>query len=216
MLRQLCCVFALAGALWGRGEIIDRVAVTVDKMVITESDIVNQMRIAAFLNAESLDLIPAQKREAATRLVEQVLIRREMEISRYPAPALSDTGPILEEIKRERFPDAESYQRELDRCGIRERDLRENLLLQMTMLRFIEYRFRPGIAVSDEEVSQYYEQKLLPEYRQRRAEAPPALEDSREQIEEILIEERVDRTLERWLQQAAGQARIRFREEVFQ
>lgn len=206
----------LIGALGASGEIIDRVAVTVDRMVITESDIVNQMRITAFLNAEAFDPTPAAKREAATRVVEQVLIRREMEISRYAAPELSDTEPLLDRIRQDRFPGGDGYSQALGQYGIREQELRENLLLQLTMLRFVEYRFRPGIAVPDEEVSDYYEQKLLPDWRGRSSEAPPDLEDAREQIEEILIGERVNRALDQWLRQAAQQARIQYREVVFQ
>ena len=68
-------------------EIIDRVAVTVDKRVITESEIVRQIRITAFLNNEQPDFSASSKRVTADRLVEQVLIRRELESTRYSAPA---------------------------------------------------------------------------------------------------------------------------------
>ena len=216
MRRQPYWILLFIGALWARGEIVDRVAVTVDKMVITESEIVNQMRIAAFLNAETFDPSPAAKREAATRLVEQVLIRREMEISRYATPKLSETEPIVDRIRQDRFPGGDGYSQALGQYGIREQELRENLLQQLTILRFVEYRFRPGIAVTDEEVSDYYERRLLPDWRRRSSEAPPDLEDAREQIEEILIGERVNQALDQWLRQAAQQARIQYREVVFQ
>ena len=205
----------MACALCGGAEIIDRVAVTVDRIVITESDILNQMRIAAFLNSEPINSSLSAKREAASRLVEQVLIRREMEISRYPAPEISSAESALAEIKKDRFPGGEGYLQALEQYGIVEQELLENLLLQLTTLQFIEYRFRPGIAISDEQVQAYFEQKLKPEYEQRTPETAPVLEDARDQIEEILIEERVDQALDRWLQQASGQASIRYREEVF-
>lgn len=214
-MRGLVAICLLGGALWGRGEIIDRVAVTVDKIVITESDVVNQMRIAAFLNSAPLRLTPETKRGAATRLVEQVLIRREMEISRYPAPALAETSGLLEELKAERFPNDDGYQRSLADYGITEQELRENLLLQLTVLRFIEFRFRPGITVTEEEVGQYYREQLLARWGPQNGN-PPTLDDSRDQIEDILIEARVSEALDRWLVQAAGQARILYREEAFQ
>jgi hypothetical protein len=208
-------VLLTLGALWARAEIIDRVAVTVDRIVITDSDIVNQVRISAFLNSEPSDLGPVTRKQAAERLVEQVLIRREMEISRYPAPSLSQADQILEQLKKQRFPDAETYLRALEDYGVREEDLRENLLLQMTTLRFIEFRFRPAAAVTDEEISEYYRERLLPEWEQGGSGAAPALDDTREDIQEILIAERVNQYLDQWLEQAKQQSRIEFREVGF-
>ena len=215
MMHRFCWTALLACALCGRAEIIDRVAVTVDRIVITESDILNQMRIAAFLNSEPINSSTSAKREAASRLVEQVLIRREMEISRYPAPELLSAENTLAEIKKDLFPGGEGYLQALAQYGIVEQELLENILLQLTTLQFIDYRFRPGIAIADEEVQAYFEQKLKPEHEKRIPDTPLVLEDVRDQIEEILIEERVDQALDRWLRQASGQASIRYREEVF-
>ena len=45
-----------------RAEIIDRVAVVVGKRVITESEIVREIRLTAFLNGAPLDFSAASKR----------------------------------------------------------------------------------------------------------------------------------------------------------
>ncbi len=197
-------------------EIIDRVAVTVDKIVITESDILDQIRIAALLNGTPPDTSPTARKKAASRLVEQILIRREMEITRYPAPAASEVKPVLEKLKKDHFNGEGSYRKALERYGVSESDLRENLLLQLTVLRFIQYRFRPGIAIDDKAIRSYYEQEFLPAWKRRSSEAPPSLEDSRDKIEEILIARRVDKALDRWLKQAATRARIQYHKEAFQ
>ena len=144
-IRRYVWLAMLAAAVGVRGEVIDRVAVTVDKIVITESDILHQMRVAAFLDAEPLEVTPESKRAAAQQLVEQVLVRREMEISRYPAPELAETDGMLARIKAERFPNEDGYGRALADYGFDETGLRESLLLQLTVLRFIEFRFRPGV-----------------------------------------------------------------------
>src|SRR4051795_2405586 len=59
-------------------EIIDRIAVSVDRTVITESEVIRQIRITALLNGEQPDLSAANRRETAERLVEQALMRREI------------------------------------------------------------------------------------------------------------------------------------------
>ena len=207
---------ALLSALAGYGEIIDRVAVTVDRVVITESDLVTHIRVAAFLNGEPAEITPEAKRRAAEQMVEQVLVRREMELSRYPAPSPEDVGPLLENVLRQRGLDLAKLAEALAAYRITEQDLRESLLLQLTLLRFIEYRFRPGVAVSDDEIEAYYRNEFLPDWEQRNDAPPPALEDVRDDIEEVLIERHVDEALDQWLEQAKTQAKIEYRREAFQ
>lgn len=197
-----------------RAEVIDQIAVTLGKTVITESDVINQMKLAAFLNDEPLDLSPEARKQAAQRLVEQVLIRREMEISRYPMPDPSAVDPLMEDIRKERFPDAEAFRTALEKHGVTEQELRQRLLLQVVTLRFIDYRFRPGVVVSDEEVEEYYKKEFLPKWKNG-VVTPPTLEDTRDQIEEILIREKVNEALDRWLGEAAREASIQYREAVF-
>ena len=204
----------LAAALCLHGEVIDRVAVTVDKLVITESDILHQMRIAAFLNGETLSVTPEGKRAAAGQLVEQVLVRREMEISRYPAPNMPETDSMVAKLKAERFPNEDGYHRALADYGLDETGLRESLLLQLTVMRFIEFRFRPGVTVSDEEVNTYYATELAQHWKEQNGPLP-SLDDARIQIEEVLVQQRVNEAMDRWLQQAGRQASIRYREGAF-
>lgn len=204
---------ALAVALAAQAEIVDRIAVTVDRIVITESDILSQIRVAALLNGEPPDLSPQAKRAAARRLVEQALVQREIELTRYPAPAPKDADPIFQQIG-ERLGGTEALAAKLAEYGIREDELRRNLLRQLTVLRFVDYRFRPGISVSEAEIEEYYRNEFVPQSRKNGPAAPP-LEDVRDQIEEILIGRRVDEALDKWLASAAAQARIEYREEAF-
>ena len=85
---------SIAIAWWQAGvpaaaEIIDRIAVSVGNRVITETDLDREIRITALLEqspAQSLaSLSPIQKRTAAERMVDQALIRSELEASRYSA-----------------------------------------------------------------------------------------------------------------------------------
>ena len=207
-------IVALAAALAGRAEIIDRIAVTVDELVITESDILRHLRIASFLNDEPLRATMETKREAASRLMEQVLVRREMEISRYPAPEMSDIEPMVERL-RAQWGGEDGLRQALNDHHLTEQELRQGLLLQLTMLRFIDFRFRPGITVTDEEVDQYYQTQVVPDARSA-GNQPPALDDIRDTVEEILVQQRVTEALDRWLEQASSTARVRYREEAFQ
>src|ERR1035441_10121619 len=77
-------------AIAAPAEIIDRIAVSVGNRVITESDLHREIRGAAFLDGVKPDFSPAGQLATAQRMVEQVLIRRELEISRYPVPSAAE------------------------------------------------------------------------------------------------------------------------------
>ena len=65
--------------------------------MITQSQVDDEIRVTAFLNREKVDLSAAARKQAASRLIEQALIKREMDLSRYPLPELSDAGESLAE-----------------------------------------------------------------------------------------------------------------------
>lgn len=216
MQARVWVLLLLVGAVSSKSEIVDRIAVTIDKTVIAESEIVAQIRVTAFLNEAPVDLGRDARRTAADRLVEQALIRREIEISLYPTPSATEVEQQLEKMKATHFPDPQLYRAKLDEYGITEEDLRQSVVAQLLILHFIDYRFRPGITVTDSEVRQYYQEEFLPAFAQKSSGPPPGLEDSRDKIEEILIGRRIDETLDNWLERTKKQAVIRYRDEAFQ
>lgn len=216
-MRYRCTAAAVlalgAGAGWG--EIIDRIVATVGTSVVTQSDVVIHLRVRAFLDSDTLDLSLRQQRQAVDRLVDQALIRREVEISRYTPPDMADVDSMLQEIRRPAMASDADYARALAKYGITDDQLRQALLWQLTLLRFISYRFRPGIQVPDSDVRAWYEKELVAKARSEGKE-PPSFEDTREEIEKILTNQRVDEAMNRWLEQARSQVQCQIREEVFQ
>jgi len=192
-------------------EIIDRIAITVGNQVITESQVDEEIRITAFLNREKLDINASARKQAATRLIEQALVKREMDLSRYPLPDLSDAGAALEGVKATYSNEAE-YAAALESYGIHEDDLTRRLLWQFTLLRFIDYRFRPGIQIPDADVQTYYRQQVS-SWEQKGVKTIPGLEDSRDQIEEILTQKRIDQALDQWMADTRKQVPVTYRDQ---
>jgi hypothetical protein len=193
-------------AITVQAEIIDRIAVSVGKQVITESQIVEEIRVTALLNQQPVAIDPEEKRKAAERLVEQTLMRRDMEFTHYPLPALSEADAALRDVR--------ATEEDLRKYGITEDELRRHLWWQLTMLRFIDYRFLPGIQISDVEIRDYYAKKKA-EWEQQGSTKIPTLDDSRADIEKILTGERVDQAVDRWLGDARTRLDIQYREEAF-
>ena len=195
-------------------EIIDRIVISVGNQVITESQIEEEIRITAFLNRAKLDLNSAEKKKAAARLIEQTLVKREMDFSRYPMPSLADADASLQSVNA-RFASDALREEAVRQYGVTEEALRTHLWWQLTVLRFIEYRFSPGIQVSDAEVQAHY-QRQVAKWREQGVNPIPTLEEAHDQIAEILTQQRIDEGLERWLVETRKQITIRYRDESLQ
>lgn len=197
--------------------IIDRIAVVVGNQVITENELQREIRLTAFLNDEAVTITPETKKQAANRLIEQKLVQRELIWSRYPAPAQTEVRPMLENLIRTRFHGSEAGMRAaLEKYGLTEQDLKDHLLWRVTFLKFIDFRFRPGIMITDKEIQAYYENTLLPlEKATHPGGDVPTLDELRSRIEQTLTAQRVDRELDDWLKRARARTAIEFREGAF-
>jgi peptidyl-prolyl cis-trans isomerase SurA len=210
-----CMLLLALSALTMQAEIIDRIAVTVGTGVITESDIRREIRLTAFLNGEKPDFTAASKRKAAERMVEQMLIRNEFETSHYPEPGPDAVDQMMQSVRTNQFRNADQYWNSLKALDLTEDELKAHFLHQLITLRFIEYRFRPGIQISDKEVETYFRERLLPELKKARPGENFSLDDFREQAEDALIDERIDRESDQWIKEMKARTRIVYRPDIF-
>jgi hypothetical protein len=209
-----CILYSVFCILPLSADIIDRIAITVGNQVITDSQIDDEIRITAFLNRDKADLSAAGKKIAAARLIEQALIRREMDLSHYPLPEPADAAKSLESVKS-MYSSAKEFQDALQSYAITDDDLVRRLLWQLTLLRFIDYRFRPGIQIPPSDVQAYYRQQVF-EWQQKGIKPIPTLDESRDRIEEILTEKRIDQALDQWLEESRKQVMIRYLDPALQ
>jgi peptidyl-prolyl cis-trans isomerase SurA len=210
MLAFLNVSLALSGAV-----VLDRVAVVVGLHVVKTSDIDRDLRATQFLNRESLNFSVDAKKKAAGRLIEQELIRQEIVAGAYKGATATDVDNFLSQLRRDRFGgSAAQLNANLARYGLSEEQLREYLLWQMTVLRFIDERFRAGVVVTDEDVRAYYDrhkaelEKANPQNHTYEALQP--------KIRDILTGERVNQNFEEWLQETRRRTRVEYREAAFQ
>jgi hypothetical protein len=192
-------------ALAAHAAIVDRVAVVVGNHAIKLSDIQRDLRTSSFLNRQPLDESAAAMRRAAERLIDQELVRDELLRGQYSVPTQKDADVFLQQLKRDRFHglDAE-FQGELARHHLTLDQLRQQLLWQLSVLRFIDERFRPGVLVTDEDIAAW---------RQQHAADSRSLTD--DQIREQLIGDRINKAFEDWLAAARRDAQIQYRPQAF-
>ncbi len=206
------CLIALL-SLFLRAEILDRVAVTVGKHVITESDILLDLRIGAFLDQKPVDVNGDQKRKAADRLVDQYLLLQEASISRQLLPTAADARQLLDQVKAQYATETE-YRAALARYGITEQQLSDHLLNGIRAMRFADLRFRPEVQLSDDDLHEYYD-SMAAQWRRANPSQVPTFEASRDQIEKLLTDQRVTQALDRWLGTTRSETQILYKDQVF-
>lgn len=180
--------------------IVDRIAATVGKRVITASTVRQQLRIAALLNSQPIEASPAAFMAMRERLIERTLILEEMRISRYPVPEL---GEIREAYDREvaEAGGETKFNALLNRYNLEPDHVRNSLRYQAAILRFTVFRFRPAVQINASDIRAYYDNRLdLP--------MKPPLEDVRDQIEAVLREEQIEILLNRWLSEVRQRTHI--------
>ena len=199
--------------LVAHSEILDRIAVSIGSQVITESAIIRELRVDAFLDRKPVDLSPDAKRKAAERLVDQILILQEAEESHLTLASPEDAAKMVEGEKS-KFGSDDSYRAALAQYQITEKDLTEHLLDGLRELRFTDLRFRPVVEISDADVREYYD-KLASGWRDAGKGSMPSFEESRSQVEELLSNQRTMAALDQWLEATRAGKRIEYREAVF-
>jgi parvulin-like peptidyl-prolyl isomerase len=212
-MRFTAAMLVLAAALHA-AVVIDRVAVVVNKQAIKLSDIRHELRLTEFLNQQPLNLGSSSEKSAADHLIDQAVIRDEIALEGYGRATDADAQALLNEIRQKRFGGSTArLQQALERYGLTERELLDHLRWQMTVLDFIDERFRPAVLITDQQVQAYYESHL-PELQKRhpRDYSFKTLEPA---IRKQLEEEQINKQFDTWLQETRKAAQIRFLDGAF-
>jgi hypothetical protein len=207
----------LAGLVCGSlaySVIIDRIAVRVGNGIVKDSDIDRNIRVTEFLNDQPLSLSNKERREASQRLIDQAFIRREIQLGDYPRATWEEADQQLDKLKKDRYKTETALQGAIARYGLVEPDLRFEFNWQLTVLRFIDARFKPAVLVTDEEIEKYYR-----EHRAALTRAHPgqtSLDDLRDQIRDTLAGEKVNEQFFAWLDDQRKSNKVVFYEESLQ
>jgi hypothetical protein len=212
-MRQAAAILVLVTA-FATGEILDRVAARVGKDAITDSALRRNLRLEAFFARKTPELDSQSRRKAAERLIDQTLIRRELELNRFAPPASSDVETQIEKLMKSRQEDSAALAASLESYGFSLDDLRSEILYQIMLMRFVAFRFSAGILVTDAEIEEAYQKEIVSEAVKRNV-PPPSAEDARSGLVELLNYRKTNAALEQWLVQARQQVKIRIFEEAF-
>lgn len=197
-----------------QGVLVDQVIGVVNGDLILESDVEEERHFFAFQPFRD----PGGKfsrENAIERLVDRALILQQAKLQPNGLATAAEANAELNSLRKE-IPACTQYHCETDAGwerfvadqGFTLDELTERWRQRMEILKFIEVRFRAGIRISHEEIKDYYQKTLLPEYARLNAKAP-VLDTISDRIQEVLLQQRVGNLLFDWLQSLKAQGTVR-------
>jgi len=194
--------------------VLDRIAAIAGKHIVKLSDIDRDIRLTDFLNGSQLDFSAAARKQSAERLITQQIIRDEIVTGGYRRPLESQAATLESQLIRDQFGgSSQRFHAALQRYGISQPELRDQLLWQLTVLQFINERFRAGIVVTDDDLHKYYDQHAAELKRQYPKDGNfQALEPK---IRETLEGERINEEFNEWLDQARQNVKVEYKPGAF-
>ncbi len=191
-------------SVWG--EVVDQVAALVEGEVITLSEIQQLVQYKGWQISEE----PDERRDLYLTVLDQIinqkLISREAQHTPGIQISQEDVDQQLQAYRR-RFSSRNQFQEKLESMEMTESSLRDLVRRELTVWRFVQTRFEPFIIVMPPQIQEYYDEILVPELAQTGAPLP-ALELVREQIREILILEKTNQEMDRWVKNMRVKAKV--------
>jgi parvulin-like peptidyl-prolyl isomerase len=210
-MRSRALALFVFAAVMTRAVIIDRIAIVVGNAIIKSSDIERDIRVTDLLNSQPLSFDAATRKQSASRLVDQIFIRREIRVGDYRTATPENAATQIQVLTKDRYKGDSAYKRALDRYGLTDGELRAQFQWQLTVLNFIDARFKPAAYVSDQEIETYYNEHAAVLHRQFPGKSTlPSLQP---EIRDILVGEKVNQLFFAWLEEQRKSAKIVYREE---
>ncbi|MBB5065227.1 peptidylprolyl isomerase [Granulicella mallensis] len=196
-----------------QGMALDRVVAIVNGDLILDSDVNEEIRLQVFQPYRNPNADTSRDR-AIERLINRSLILQQLKLQ--PEDPITD-DQVRKDLDslRKNIPACKPYNCEtpdgwnkfLAANGFTEAVLINRWRSRMEVLRFIEERFRLGIKIKPEEIKDYYDKMLLPEYARQKA-TPPSLESISSRIQEVLLQQEVSNLLGDWLRSLRAQGSV--------
>jgi hypothetical protein len=174
--------------------------------LITYSDLLWQL---ALQPRTVLDNPTSEDLNRALRLViDQRLILQEAEKLPSIVPTQKEISDARDELARN-FPSPLEFQQRLQRVGLTSEKLDEIVEQRLKMEKYLDFRFRNFVVISQKEIADYYRDTYVPRFQGRNpGRIVPTLEQSRDEIERTLVEAKIESETDAFLDTARERAEI--------
>lgn len=190
--------------------VVDKMVATVNAGartdLITYSDLMWQLALqpnTVLDNPTSEDL-----NRALRLLLDQRLILQEAEKIPTIVPTQKEVSDARDELARQ-FATPLEFQQRLQRVGLTSEKLDEIIEQRLKMEKYLDFRFRNFVVISQKEMADYYRDIYVPRLRARSpGRIVPPLEQVRDEIEKTLMETKIESEMDSFLDTARERAEI--------
>lgn len=150
----------------------------------------------------------AELNRALKLTINQRLILQEAE----KLPAVAPTDKEVEDalkILYNKFPSRADFQRRVDKVGLSSDQLREIVRQRLVIDKYLNFRFRSFVLITQQEVADYYRDVYLPHFRRTaQGRIVPTLEEVRGDLEKELTENKIESDTDAFIESARERAEI--------
>ena len=191
-------------------QVVDRMVATVNAGVRTElitySDLLWQLALQP--NTQLDNPSSEQLNRALRLLIDQRLILQEAEKLPTIVPTPAEITNARIELSRF-FPSEPAFRERLQRVGLTSEKLDEILEQRLKMEKYLDFRFRNFVVISQKEIADYYNDVYVPRFKARNpGRIVPTQEQAREEIENSLKEAKIESDTDAFLDSARERAEI--------
>jgi parvulin-like peptidyl-prolyl isomerase len=170
----------------------DRIVAVVDGDPLLQSDIDRAIALTDGGAAAGSE----RRRQVLDQLIEERL--RIHEVQRYgfeqvPVELIAKQVAAI----RGRYPSEEAFHRRLQELGMTTEALEQLVAQQLQVMVYVDELLGARVFVGLEEIQAHYDQTLVPQLQAAGKPVPP-LDEVREQIREVLRQQRLNEELQRW------------------
>jgi len=184
-----------------QGQVVDAIVARVEDDIITLSEL---RELAAY--QQLVDGHSQTDEQLRSELIEQWVVNNEATTARFPLPAQSEIDREVARVASSLGGTA-AYQQRLGSVGLTTEALRRIITLQIYLARYLDYKFRTSVQVTDAAIETYYHDHLAPELQAKGQQAPPVA-DVTDQIRELLIEQGVNDRTAAWFNDTKQRLKI--------
>ncbi len=192
-------------------QVVDKMVATVNAGglktdLITYSDLMWQLALqpnTPLDNPNSADL-----NRALRLLIDQRLILQEAEKLPTIVPTPAEISAERNELARN-FRTQEEFQERLRRVGLTSERLDEIVEQRLKMEKYLDFRFRNFVVISEKEITDYYNQVYVPRFKERfPGRIVPTQAQIKDEIERSLVEAKIESDTDAFLDTARERAEI--------
>ncbi|HSS48384.1 MAG TPA: hypothetical protein VLX28_05505 [Thermoanaerobaculia bacterium] len=183
----------------------DKVLAVVDEDPVLASDVERVVKLG-LQPPNPGETAEQHRKRVLNALVEERL--RFHEIDRYGLEQVpvDDIEKAVAKV-RAGFKDEASFQKALKEVGLTPKGLHQLMARQLLVLTYVDERLGPRVFVTFDDINKYYRTVLTPEMQKKGQPVPP-LEDVREDIREVLKQQKLTQELQTWTAELRAKADV--------